>query len=163
MLVFIVPLQAPSASSNWPLVSQLACRSIGSLLNQTDDRFSIILVCNQPPIGLPMHPKLTVIQRDFPAPGPGEARMTDKWRKVRVGLVAARELAPCHIMVVDADDCVSRQLATFTAANPDANGWIFSKGYLHDEGSRLIYYHPTSFDSFCGTSNIVRATPDELP
>jgi hypothetical protein len=163
MLVFVVPLQSPGASRDWGLVSKLANRSIRSLLNQADPRFAVILVCNQPPIDLPSDKKLAVIKRDFAVPGPGEARMSDKWRKVRVGLVAARALTPRHLMVVDADDCVSRRLAGFVADNPDSNGWFFNNGYMHDEGSRLIYIYPRGFDEMCGTSNIVRVGPDDLP
>jgi len=163
MLVFIVPLQAPGASKDWPLVSQLACRSVGSLLNQTNDRFSIIMVCNEPPIGLPDHPQLKVIQRDFAIPSSVEARMSDKWRKVHVGLAAIRALAPCNAMLVDADDCVNRKLAEFVAAHPVDHGWVFRRGYVHDEGSRLIYYHPREFNAWCGTSHIVRVAKDELP
>ncbi len=164
MLTFIVPLQAPGASKDWGLVSALARRCLGSLLRQTSGDFRTLLVCNEPPVGLPEHSQLEVIERDFPLPGPvPESRMADKWLKVRAGLVAARRYAPCHTMVVDADDCVSHQLAAHVKQYPEYPGWYFDSGYMHDEGSRLIYYRPEGFDGVCGTSNIVRVEEPDLP
>jgi len=163
MLTFVVPLQSPGASNDWSVVSKLAIRCLDSLLQQTEETFAVILVCNEPPINLATHPRLTVIDRPFPLPVTREARMIDKWDKVRAGLVAAREFAPGHVMVVDADDCVSRQLASFVGRHPHAHGWIFERGYLHDEGSSLIYLWRDGFDAACGTSSIVRVEPSDLP
>ena len=164
MLIFIVPLQAPAASRDWRRVSLLARRSLNSLVNQTDSEFRVLLVCNEPPAGFEDHPRIEVVQRDFPLPGPvHESRMTNKWLKVRVGLVAARAMVPAHTMVVDADDCVSRRLAEHVSRHPSENGWYFGTGYMHDEGSRLIYYRPRGFDGVCGTSNIVRVEAGDLP
>ena len=164
MLTFIVPLQAPQASKNWSLVSALARRCLQSVLQQTNPRFRVILVCNKAPSHLAEHPQLEVLERDFPLPGPiPESRMSDKWFKVRAGLVAARRYAPCHTMIVDADDCVSSRLARHVAEHPDDSGWFFGSGYMHDEGSRLIYLRPAGFDGVCGTSNIVRSELADLP
>ena len=165
MLVFIVPLQSSKASKNWRHVSNLAVRTLNSLLAQSHPDFKVFLVCNEPPVGCPVHPSLTVLQRDFPVPDMSvwENRMADKWGKVRVGLVAARELAPCHIMVADADDCVSNRLSGLCAEYPGGHGWIFDQGWMHDEGRRIIFWKKRNFDAVCGTSSIVRAGPDELP
>ena len=165
MLAFIVPLQGRCASKNWPLVCALLTRTLLSLLAQRHPDFRIFLVCSEVPNGCPIDDKLTIIVRSFPAPDMSrwENRMTDKWSKVRVGLVAARELTPCHIMVVDADDCVSNQLSGYCAASPYAHGWIFDKGWVHDEGSRFIFKKRHNFDLICGTSSIVRTRADELP
>lgn len=164
MLVFVVPLQSPQASKDWRRVSILACRCLQSVLNQNHPEFRLLLVCNEPPIGCPDDPHLQLVKRDFPLPtSEPESRMADKWLKVRAGLVAARELAPCHLMVVDADDCVSPRLSQFVAEHLDEDGWYFDCGYMHDEGSRLIYRRPHGFDGVCGTSNIVRVTAEDLP
>ena len=162
MLVFVVPLQSPAASTNWEKVSALAVRSLGAILQQTNPAFHVFLVCNEPPNALPVHPNLTVLRRDLPLPAAG-ARMLDKWSKVRIGLVAARRFAPCQIMVVDADDLVSNRLAAHCAANQDMDGWIFDKGWLYDEGSRWLFSYSANFDAICGTSSIVRVKMEDLP
>ena len=165
MLVFIVPLQSPEVSTDWTHVCKLAQRTISSILNQTHPEFRLLLVCNKPPADLPMHPALSILRRDFPIPDSSdrENRMIDKWKKVRIGMVAARAFAPCHIMAVDADDLVSRNLAGFCAANPNGRGWIFDRGWMHDENSRWVFRRRSNFDAICGTSNILRMDLADLP
>lgn len=164
MLAFIIPLQSPLASNNWPRVSMLATRCLASILAQTNPDFKVVLVCNELPVGFRPDPRVTILQRDFPLPGKSsQARMEDKWLKVRYGLAALRQIAPCHVMVVDADDLVSNRLAGHVAKYPDANGWIFETGLLHDEGSKLIYQQKKDFHLMCGTSSIIRLERDDLP
>ncbi len=162
-MIFIVPLQSPRASRDWDLVSRLTVRGMQSIYQQTRSDFRVYLICNEPPIGLKPHPNLTIIEGDFPVPTEGgEARMRDKWRKVKRGLIAARDLAPAHFMCVDADDCIHRGLAEFADAHPADAGWYMETGYMHDEGSRWLYRR-ASFHNTCGTSSIIRCEARDLP
>lgn len=164
MLVFIIPLQSPTSSKKWEHVSLLCCRCLASVLSQSSGDFRAILVCNEPPIGLQADSRLTVLQYDFPLPGADtKERMGDKWLKVRYGLITARQMAPCHVMVVDADDLVSNRLASIVSADPFSPGWIFECGLLHDEGSKLVFYRKRGFHYLCGTSSIIRLEPNEFP
>lgn len=157
MLVFIVPLQSPQVSKDWPLVSKLAIRTLDSILQQISEDFCVLLICNQPPLMLNDHPKLGIIKKDFDIPENNtKSRMNDKWIKARTGVIYAEKFAPCHIMVVDADDCVSSKLSGYVSKNGNENGWYFDKGYMHDEGSRLVYKKRTQFSKMCGTSSIVK-------
>jgi hypothetical protein len=163
MLTFIVALQSPQTSKDWSRVSRLCERTLRSVCAQTCSDFHVFLVCNQRPDTTFSHPAITVIEEDFALPEPNTAsRMLDKWLKIRRGLMAARALAPAHIMITDADDCVSRRLAALAAKSPQAPGWSFKKGYIHDEGSRWLFLR-RNFDRMCGTSAIVRLEPRDCP
>lgn len=163
MLVFVVPLQSPESSKDWGRVSRLAVRALGSMCAQTSLEFRVILVCNRKPDGMFTHPNLTIIEEPFAVPASDrESRMIDKFTKLRRGFVEARPLAPCHHMLADADDCVSRRLAEWCAQFPDANGWYFKRGYVYDEGTRFAFGRD-DFDLLCGTSVIARILPDEMP
>lgn len=163
MLVFVVPLQSPEASRDWQHVSRLAMRCLRSVCQQDCDEFQVVLVCNRRPEGFFEDPALTLIEEDFPLPGADrDDRMRDKWRKVQRGLLATRDLAPAHFLCMDADDCVHRGLAGFCRREPDTAGWLFEVGYIRDEGSRWVYRWP-EFNRYCGTSNIVRCTEEDLP
>jgi hypothetical protein len=140
MLVFILALQSPEASKDWNQVSRLCERTLRSVCAQTSPAFRVFLVCNVRPETNITHPHLSIIERDFPVPvATSAARMNDKWSKLKVGLVAARDFAPAHVMFVDADDCVHRGLAEHVTRYPDAQGWSITVGYFHDEGSRWVY------------------------
>jgi hypothetical protein len=163
MLTFIMPLKSPEVCRDWPYVSRIAERSIKSVCAQTGAAFQLLLVCHRRPQTDFTHPSLTVIEEDFPVPGPSQQeRMADKSRKLWRGLAAARANTPGHVMFVDADDCVSRRLAGFVAAHREANGWYFDRGYLHDQGSRWVL-RKGDFHLLCGTSHILRCEPRDLP
>src|SRR6185436_11316247 len=123
MLIFIVPLQSPHASKDWPHVCRLWERTLRSICAQSCADFRVFLVCNQRPAIAFTHPAVTIIEEDFPLPEATSAsRMLDKWLKVKRGLIAARGFAPAHVMITDADDCVHQYLATLCANSPEAAG-----------------------------------------
>jgi len=163
MLVFIVPLQSPRASSDWELVSALCERTLRSICGQTSQEFRVFLVCNEAPALGFSHPALTIIEDDFPIPERNTAaRMFDKHEKLKRGMIAARGLAPCHVMFVDADDCVHRGLAQWCAKNPEHPGWYIAEGYIHTAGSGWLLRR-REFDQICGTAAIVRCGEGDFP
>jgi hypothetical protein len=163
MLVFIVPLQSPRASSDWARVSALCERTLRSLCGQVSGEFRVFLVCNQAPVISFTHPDLTIIEDHFPTPErTTAARMFDKHEKLKRGMIAARSLAPSHVMFADADDCVFRGLAEWCGKNPEHPGWYLSDGYIYTEGSRWLY-RPQDFDQICGTAAVVRCEPGDFP
>ena len=124
--------------------------SVQSVLPATkhQDRFQVVVVCHEKPEIQFSHPNLTIISVDFPLPKHKDriARgLTDKGRKVLRGLMYARQFAPTHAMFVDADDCVSRRLATFVEHNNQEDGWFIQSGYKYQEGSENIYYKRRKF------------------
>jgi len=163
MLVFIVPLQSPRASSDWGLVSALCERTVRSICGQKGGSFRAIVVCNEAPAMSFTHPDLTIIEDDFPVPERNTAaRMFDKHEKLKRGMIAARSLAPCHVMFADADDCVHRGLAAWCEARGGHPGWYISDGYIHTTGSRWLYRR-RDFDLICGTAAIVRCEETDFP
>jgi hypothetical protein len=161
MLTFLLALQSPQASRHWGHVSRLFERTLRSVCAQTCADFRVVLVCNEKPAIDLSHPALTVIEVDYAPPTP-DGRMDDKWRKLKRGLIAIREFGPTHLMITDADDCVHRSLAALAAAAPQAPGWNFEEGYMHDEGSHWLH-RLARFDRYCGTSAIVRVEPEGCP
>jgi hypothetical protein len=163
MLVFIVPLQSPQASSDWGRVSALCERTLRSICGQTSGEFRVFLVCNEAPAISFSHPALTIIEDDFPIPERNTAaRMFDKHEKLKCGMIAARGLAPCHVMFADADDCVHRGLAAWCAGNPAHPGWYVAEGYIHTAGSHWLYRR-LDFDLICGTAALVRCAGTDFP
>ena len=58
MFVFVVPLKSRNCCSDWTVASQLCNRSIRSMLAGSASK--VILVCNEPPEGLPSNDRLIV-------------------------------------------------------------------------------------------------------
>lgn len=174
MLLFVIPLKSPKIARDWSLTQRLVERCVRSVCAQTSPEFRAILVCNEKPKIRFTDPRLEFIEVDFPVPEPRRAeenttvgydygfsaeierKNADKARKIHTALAHGAQYGPTHSMVVDADDCVSRRLATFVSRHPDAPGWFFRKGYIYPDGGRLMYLNVKNFNHICGSSVIVR-------
>jgi hypothetical protein len=174
MLIFIIPVKSREITKSWDLLSRLLERTLKSICNQTSPYFQAVVVCNQKPNIRFMHPNIHYVEVDFPAPQPisqdSQAMVgydhirsldianknADKSRKILTGINFAAKLNPSHIMVVDADDCVSCRLAEFVHQNPSHDGWVMRKGYMYREGSKILYVNIKRFNHVSGTSVIIK-------
>ncbi|MDJ0571725.1 MAG: glycosyltransferase family A protein [Pleurocapsa sp. MO_192.B19] len=161
MLCFIIPVKSAQVSGSWELVSKLFERTIKSVCNQTISDFRVIVVCHEKPNIEFEHPNVTYIEVDLPIPTWNDntdhaSREQDKQKKIFTGLIYARKFNPTHIMFVDADDCVSKNLAEFVSQNSQCNGWFIGRGYEYRDGSKSLLLRRKKFHLKCGTTFIIR-------
>jgi hypothetical protein len=160
MLCFVMALKSPAASANWSVVERLFEQTLTSVCNQDDPDFRVIVVCNQVPrLSKPAHHSVQFLVKDLPVPDVKAKHphfitetMLDKWTKLAHGLVVAGDVRPDFVMLMDADDLVSRRLASFANRNKASNGWIFRQGYYWRYGTRWMEW-TEHFN--CGTNSIV--------
>ena len=163
VLVFLCAVQSRAASKDWARVSALCNRTIASICAQTSPEFKVVLVCNEAPQLTVRSPRLEILTHDFPLPEPNtKSRMADKFEKIGFAAYAVRNLAPAYFMTADADDCVSNRLVHFVETQHEAHGWYLDESYMHEQGSRWVFLRD-NFHVFCGTSSIIRCTPEDLP
>jgi hypothetical protein len=158
-------LKAKAVSVDWGRVESIFKRTLFSVCNQTDNNYQVIVVCNEiPSLARPVPDRVRFVIRDIPPPqaNSGQANMKDKFVKLQHGLIVAKDYMPNFIMIMDADDLVSRRLAELAAQEKNANGWIFANGYRWQENSRWLHA-TTNFHRFCGTSAIVNASLIDFP
>lgn len=164
MLVFVIPLKSPKVAKSWSYVSGLFERCLRSVCNQSAAEFHAIVVCHERPQIDFSDPRVSYIDVDFAVPDSLlNSLHRDKRRKVLTGLIRAREYRPSHVMIVDADDCVSRRLSEFVGRNPRSHGWYIENGYVYQDGSERILFKGQNFYRWCGTCNIVRYDLLDLP
>lgn len=167
MLVFIVPLKRKEKAFSWEKVSRLLERTLRSICNQVCTSFRAIVVCSERPKIDFSHPHINYLEADFPYPDNQPSHLararTDKGRRILAGLKAAKSFTPTHTMVVDADDCVSKNLAGFVAKNPCANGWYIRSGYKYLENDSWIYLKRWNFYQISGSGLLLRYDLNDLP
>lgn len=164
MLAFVMSLKSEASSRNWPLVSRLCERTLRSVCAQTCPDFRVFVGCRDVPELSLDDPRLEFVSGDFPLPDDSlEARREDKARKMAAALARALEADPSHVMLMDADDCVSRRLADFVVERPRANGWYIRTGYFHMETRSNVHLARRRFHRWCGSSHIVRADQYDWP
>ncbi|MEP0916929.1 glycosyltransferase family 2 protein [Leptolyngbya sp. DQ-M1] len=160
MLVFVIPLKSRVASKSWETVSNLLERTLQSVCNQTSPDFQVIVVCHDRPNLQHNYPKVEFLDVNFTPPSrlTPSSGMADQERKLRIGADHASTIAPAsHLMFVDADDCVSSNLAEFVKQHQHCHGWFLDQGYEYQDGNPRLKHRKQGFSKICGTSNIVRA------
>ena len=178
MLAFVIPLMSREVASDWPHTVKLLERTLRSVCNQSaGDQFAVVVVGNERPALEFEHPAVRFIEVDYrlelsdkdPVETDGgsiEIQSTDKGRKLMRGTVAAMQDSDVtHLMMADADDCVSCGIAAFVGEHPEVDGWIIESGYRYYEGSDYVVPIRRDFFRECGTSLIVQRdrvpVPDE--
>lgn len=171
MLTFIIPVRHQDNARDWGLLKANLSQTAASIASQTHPGWRALVVANEG-ADLPALPiGFDVVRVTFPPNvlhEMGEADIeavydafrADKGRRVLAGMLAARDSR--FFMIVDDDDFVSARIAGHAAENPDANGWTVERGYIWDDGGRLLLGYD-EFNHLCGTSLIVRADLYGLP
>ena len=164
MLVFVVPLKSARSAGSWERVTALLRRTLRSACAQTSPAFRVVVTCHEvPPIDV-ADARIEFVPVDFPPPdGSRPERRRDRARKQLHGLRRALVHSPSHVMMLDADDCVSNRLAAHVARHPSAHGWYIRSGYFHRDGMATVHAERWRFHRWCGSSHIVRPELYDAP
>jgi len=171
LVTFIIPVRHQANSNDWPSLKRRLSQTIASISGQTNGDWRAVIVANEGADLPDLPPKFSAERVTFP---PNQlhdingadrekvydAFRLDKGRRVLAGMLSARDTR--FFMIVDDDDFVSANIVEFAARNADANGWKIDRGYLWNEGGRLLLHH-NDFANFCGTSLIIRSDLYRLP
>lgn len=168
MLTFVTCLRHPHNATDYPRVEQLLLRTLGSIARQIGDPCRVVVVGNREP-SVRLSPSVRFVTVDHPPasaqPGtriPRDRVLLDKGVKLALGAALAAERAPTHLMLLDADDMISRRLAGHVAGSPGAPGWYVEHGYVYSPARGLLEA-VDRFHDRCGSSFIFRTDLLDLP
>jgi hypothetical protein len=171
LVTFIIPVRHQDNARDWNALKANLTQTMASISNQTSDEWRAVIVANEQ-ADLPALPERFEVERvsfppnDMHERGDAdledflEAFRFDKGRRVLKGMLRARDSR--FFMIVDDDDFVSARLVAHAARNTDANGWVINRGYVWNDGGRLLLQHE-EFNRLCGTSLIIRSDLYALP
>jgi hypothetical protein len=167
MIAFIITLRSKQVARDWGYTCSLLSRTLISIQNQTDQDFKVILICHEIPDIPRDQSNLIYYQVDFPPPSKEYTEMLlDRDIKEIVGRQIARKLNANYIMVIDADDCLHKQVVEFLNGKKSNSGIV--DGYFIDEG--YIYFERTEkilsrrgFHHFCGSTVALRPELYDTP
>ena len=138
MLGFVVPLKSAKVSKSWEQVSQLFERTARSICNSTNPNFKVVVVCHEKPNINFEHSNLQYIKVDIPIPTTFVEKRGDKMHKFIRGIRLAKDLGCSYIMMVDADDCISKLLTDFILKSQPSYGYFMNRGYCYSENNQFI-------------------------
>jgi hypothetical protein len=161
MITFIVPLRSKVNSTNWERISSLCENTLQSLTRQRGGGCNVLLVCHERPAIRVVPAGVKIIEAGFEPPSPEQfaERDLDKWRKLRLGMVAAASQNPEYVMFVDADDCLDIGLAELVRSNRPSHGMILRNAYRYTLGEKWAYRSNNN----CGTNALIRCSSISLP
>lgn len=159
---FIICLHHPDSCSSYESTSVLLKNTLRSVCNQDTADFRVTVVCNALPEPRLDDRTIDYVLVDFPPPetvepekGGIEFIRIDKGTKYFAGLLHCRQYNPSHVMLMDADDFVSRRLARHVLEHPVRTSWYINLGFVYHHGEDRVY-PITGFNRSCGTSNILQ-------
>jgi hypothetical protein len=159
MLGLVIPLKSQKTSSNWGHVCQLLERTLRSILNQTSNHYKVLVVCNEIPELNISNDKIQYVLADFKsrsANGKIEGYL-DRAQKTWLGLNAFKEdVNISHVMLLDADDCISASLVQYVTENKICNGWFIKSGFEYPDGGKIVYVRDRDMHHRTSSSFIVK-------
>ncbi len=172
MFAFVTSLPHPDGCASYLNRSLLFRDTLASIMRQDDPDIHLVIVANRPPeIELPDDPRIEVVTVSFPPASDRrspslEGITADKGAKLGVGTSVAIRRGAEHVMFVDSDDFIRRDIVSFTRANPGVDGWFSDSGYLHPRGSRYVRLMSSGFHQLNGSTHVFRAgllnVPDDI-
>jgi hypothetical protein len=169
MVHFAIPVSARRDDAQWSRVNELLKLTLGSILNQTSDRYKVFVCGHDRPEVLSEYslPSIKFIGVDFPLPQTDKAKRRDKRRKRWEIAREVRRLGGGYYMFMDADDLVHRDFVQFITSNDNQVGYLIKEGYALDFANRRIAPIPGAFNRdfnrVCGSSGAVYLLPEDLP
>lgn len=174
MIGFVIPIKPKRFSKDWNYDNLLLERTVGSILNQTDNKYKIYIVYSEKPEIKNIQPTISFIHFDFPFLEADEIedyesfvkkwhkpdyakKMMDKGRKITLGCVRAKADQCDYIMALDSDDLISNKIVSFVnGCNCKIPGWYINKGFMYSEGGRFVLknYHLQNIN---GSTHIIRS------
>lgn len=160
MIVFIIPLKSKAVSKDWSLTSNLLRQTLGSVSNQSVQELRAVLVCHDlPDFEIDQLNFVEVLQVDLPVPAKDSASQMreDKEMKLLTGLLHVLQSDCSHVMKLDADDLIHRDLAKHVLPSP-ADVTVVSCGIIWKRGASWYQLDNHTFHRICGSSSIFRTS-----
>lgn len=168
-LAIVIPLRAKVNSIDWEKTSETLQRTLKSIIAQTSNKYSCIVVGHDDPefetgsyndAGVEFH-KITepepICFMDFEGQREKQKAIdADKNMKLRIGisLFLNSTVAFSHWFALDADDLIAKDFVEVSLAYEIKHGAILSRGYQYNINANTVQLR-NNFHTYCGSSSIL--------
>lgn len=164
--LFLIPLRPRATSSDWDNVVTNLQRTIRSIFFSAQSDVHVVLAAHDvPQIDELNDQRVTFVPAPFEPELEKKRGLRDKQSKLRLAAATlrSRSAQARYVMILDADDLVHKELASFVLRDDNRSGYIIRDGYRVDLSTRSMSAQFASFDKSCGSCAIAHFTPDDLP
>jgi hypothetical protein len=169
MVHFAIPVSARRDEAQWLRINELLRLTLGSIFNQTSDRYRVFVCGHDRPevLSEDAFSAVEFIEVNFPLPQNDKAKRRDKRSKRWEIARRVRDVGGGYYMFMDADDLVHRDLVHFITTDDNQVGYLINRGYALDFANRRVAPIPGAFNMgfnrVCGSSGAVYLLPEDLP
>ena len=167
-VTFGIPLIARSLAQDWAQIEHQLSATVGSIYNQTDGNFRIIVAgTDRPDLAIPIDERFEFIAVEQMPAVDRSVFINDAIRKRYRIAQRLRERGGGYLMLADADDLVSSRLVAHVLSTRDPNGYSVAQGYMFDAARGWLAPFPftanTRFDWESHTCTVFALAADDLP
>lgn len=166
-IFFSIPFASKTDDGMWELSVEILRLSLGSILNQRDGDFTVLLCCHdRPNIPELNDPRVEFIESTSPRIASIEEGIADKGRKRKQMFHEIGRRGGGYDVMIDADDFVSSRLVGHIRHIAAPHGYIFRTGYALDFESGNVAPIPgiwsKPFTFVCGICAAIYFPPDDV-
>lgn len=164
---FSIPLQGKKSDEQWNMVSSLLQRTLKSIFNQTDDKFTVMIAGHdRPSIAEIDDHRVKWLQAQYNKDNEGHKGPQDKHRKRRLTLKEVSKRGGGFVAMLDADDLIRKDLVETAKYINDPNGYLLVDGYVLDHRKNLMADVNKVFGlpywKVCGSCAVFNFTPEDI-
>lgn len=163
---FVIPLKAPSQSSDPKVLITNLDNTLNSVFRSIDQNFKVILICQEHvDCAFRDDPRFIFLPANFPPEADPRAGDRDKYKKIRLAGVWLKEheTAGFYAMFLDADDLVDHNLVGHVRCGDNRAGYSIRNGYRFDCISGALALQAGTFHASCGSCYVGWFELDDLP
>ena len=168
-LGIVIPLKASSVSKNWAITVQTLKDTLNSIVNQTNQNFSAVVICHDIPSELEQKfSSIDFIKVTFLPPNKlsddfnHQDLVIDKNLKIATGMKFLANKKIDYWYALDSDDLISHDFVAYCQHFKNWAGIILKGGYIiykRQNEARLI----DNIDQFCGSTSLLSNQLITLP
>ena len=161
---FLIPLRPKADENTWVRTCKLLERTCGSLLNQSNGRFRVVVAGHDCPAFLSRFNdgRFEFHEVDYGREVPKQSKRRDRnWKVAFAGIIASKD-NPLYYMSLDADDLVHKNLVNYVERNQAEEVLLLEVGYEWNLKLNRICLRK-DFHRRCGSCCILRASVFPLP
>ena len=150
-IYFVMPLKSRKVARDWSHVVALFDDTIAAILAQTVQDIQVIVACHERPDSkFKDDPRLHFLPVAYDAPTSIHEQTQDKQTKIRILLEDVCRRGGGYVVLMDADDLVSRHLAAYIRADNNRRGYSLDLGYILNARRKQIR-QVSNFSKHCGS------------
>jgi hypothetical protein len=161
-IYYCLPLKSRAVAKDWNHVCRLLEDTLAAIFASDIDDIKVLIACHDVPVTrFSGDSRLEYLPIGHTVPVSVAEQTNDKQIKLRMLAEAVCQAGGGYMVLMDADDLVSRHLARFIRNDDNRLGYSIQQGYIWNI-QRGYFYKVNDFPRHCGSCSVFYLEPKDL-